>query len=52
MFIRCFVLFKGFGLDRDMQFSSKGDLYIKNSDESLQKFADYSLIMYLASKQQ
>ena len=41
----------GFGLDRDMQYSSRGDLYIKNSDESLKAFADYTFIMYLASKQ-
>ena len=40
----------GFGLDRDMQYSTQGDLYIKNSDESLKAFADYSFIMYLASK--
>jgi hypothetical protein len=40
----------GFGIDKNIQFSNQGDLYIKNSDESLEDFANYSFMMYLASK--
>nr|QUF59376.1 cytochrome p450 CYP3045A1 [Brachionus angularis] len=38
-----------FGIDRNMQYSSLGDLYIKCSDESLEDFANYSTMMYLAT---
>ena len=33
-----------------MQNNQMGELYIKNSDESLKKFADFSFLMYIASK--
>ena len=33
-----------------MQNSNLGDLYIKTSDESLEHFANYTPLMYLASK--
>lgn len=42
------VLKLGFGINKDIQNSSLGDLYIKNSDESLQLLADFTLKMYLA----
>ena len=35
-----------------MQFSEMGDMFIKNSDESLQQFVDYGTLMYLASMRQ
>lgn len=43
------IILKGFGIDRDMQFSSMGDLYIYSSDESLKNFANYSYLAYLSS---
>ena len=43
------LYWKGFGIDRDIQFSTMGDLYIKSSDDSLKNFVNYTFMAYLSS---